>query len=156
MTVDDRERLRKNVADRGRSWTIADAYNKRYYGFDGYGHTPRVVDKMAAYVITMADRRVFSNAKRWQLGVFHGFRERYLGAYLNEFVFRWNRRRTLSIGVRPTRRNRRRRRTDIIVVAADEWSLVAPMRGSPISDPHPAFFRRIVHRVGCRVGKPGN
>jgi hypothetical protein len=30
--------------------------------------------------------------KRWGLGVFHGFREKYLNAYLNEFVFRWNRR----------------------------------------------------------------
>lgn len=38
--------------------------------------------------------RVFSNLKRWGLGVFHGFREKYLNAYLNEFVFRWNRRRS--------------------------------------------------------------
>ena len=27
-----------------------------------------------------------------RLGVFHGFREKYLGAYLDEFVFRWDRR----------------------------------------------------------------
>jgi hypothetical protein len=27
------------------------------------------------------------------MGVYHGFRKRYLQAYLNEFVFRWNRRR---------------------------------------------------------------
>ena len=40
------------------------------------------------------DPPVFSNARRWGLGVFHGFREKYLGAYLNEFVFRWNRRRS--------------------------------------------------------------
>ena len=36
--------------------------------------------------------RVFSNLKRWGLGVFHGFRKNYLNAYLNEYVFRWNRR----------------------------------------------------------------
>ena len=37
--------------------------------------------------------RVFSNLKRWALGTFHGFREKHIDAYLNEFVFRWNRRR---------------------------------------------------------------
>ena len=36
---------------------------------------------------------VFSNLKRWALGTFHGFREKHIDAYLNEFVFRWNRRR---------------------------------------------------------------
>lgn len=36
---------------------------------------------------------VFANVKRWALGTFHGFREKHLDAYLNEFVFRWNRRR---------------------------------------------------------------
>jgi hypothetical protein len=49
---------------------------------------------------------VFANLKR--LGTFHGFREKHLDAYLNEFVFRWNRRRNfrgtfdmmLSIGQR--------------------------------------------------------
>jgi hypothetical protein len=37
---------------------------------------------------------VFANLKRWALGTFHGFREKHLDAYLNEFVFRWNRRRS--------------------------------------------------------------
>jgi hypothetical protein len=36
---------------------------------------------------------VFGNLKRWAYGTFHGFREPHLDAYLNEFVFRWNRRR---------------------------------------------------------------
>jgi hypothetical protein len=30
--------------------------------------------------------------KRWGMGVFHGFRAKYLNAYLNEYVSRWNRR----------------------------------------------------------------
>ena len=38
--------------------------------------------------------RVFANAKRWALGVYHGLREEHLQAYLDEFVFRFNRRRT--------------------------------------------------------------
>ena len=40
-----------------------------------------------------ADNRVFSNLKRWALGTFHGLRRPHLRRYLDEFVFRWNRRR---------------------------------------------------------------
>jgi hypothetical protein len=36
---------------------------------------------------------VFANLKRWALGVYHGLRKAHLGRYLDEFVFRWNRRR---------------------------------------------------------------
>jgi len=36
---------------------------------------------------------VFSNLKTWAKGVFHGLRKRHLQRYLDEFVFRWNRRR---------------------------------------------------------------
>jgi hypothetical protein len=39
--------------------------------------------------------RVFSNLKTWAKGVFHGLRKRHLRRYLDEFVFRWNRRRHL-------------------------------------------------------------
>jgi ISXO2-like transposase domain len=96
--------IRETVVRGSHIWTDD---NKSYYGFDGYGHTPRVRGKLAAHVIMPWIHRVFSNAKRWGLGVFHGFREKYLGAYLNEFVFRWNRRhshrsafdRLLGIGV---------------------------------------------------------
>jgi hypothetical protein len=38
--------------------------------------------------------RVFANAKRWGLGVYHGLRQKHLQTYLDEFVFRFNRRRT--------------------------------------------------------------
>jgi hypothetical protein len=37
---------------------------------------------------------VFSNLKRWALGVYHGLRRNHLQSYLDEFVFRFNRRRT--------------------------------------------------------------
>ena len=37
---------------------------------------------------------MFANAKRWALGVYHGLRQKHLQAYLDEFVFRFNRRRT--------------------------------------------------------------
>lgn len=41
-------------------------------------------------------RRAFSNLKRWGLGTFHGFRAKHLDAYLDEFAFRWNRRRSFQ------------------------------------------------------------
>ena len=54
--------------------------------------------------------RLFSNLKRWGLGVYHGLRKINLQPYLDEFVFRFNRRRTrhaafgtlLGIGTRTT------------------------------------------------------
>ena len=36
---------------------------------------------------------MFSNLKCWALGTFHGLRRAHLRRYLDEFVFRWNRRR---------------------------------------------------------------
>jgi hypothetical protein len=38
--------------------------------------------------------RIFSNLKVWALGVYHGLRRQHLQSYLDEFVFRVNRRRT--------------------------------------------------------------
>ena len=38
--------------------------------------------------------RVFSLFKTWALGVYHGLRSKHLQTYLDEFVFRFNRRRT--------------------------------------------------------------
>jgi hypothetical protein len=48
---------------------------------------------MAAHVVLPWVHRVFSNMKRWAIGVFHGLRGQHLQAHLDEFVFRWNRRR---------------------------------------------------------------
>ena len=48
---------------------------------------------MAAHVVLPWTHRVFSNLKRWGLGTFHGLRRQHLKRHLDEFVFRWNRRR---------------------------------------------------------------
>ena len=48
---------------------------------------------MAAHVVLTWIHRVFAELKRWALGVYHGLRPKHLLAYLNAFVFRWNRRR---------------------------------------------------------------
>ena len=57
-------------------------------------HDPRVIGPMAAHVVLPWIHRVFANAKRWALGVYHGLRREHLQAYLDEFVFRFNRRHT--------------------------------------------------------------
>ena len=49
---------------------------------------------MAAHLVLPWTHRVFSNLKTWALGVYHGPRRKHLQAYLDEFVFRFNRRRT--------------------------------------------------------------
>jgi transposase-like protein len=69
-------------------------------GWSGYAtlkdvkHDPKAVGPMAAHVVLPWVHRVFANAKRWGLGVYHGLRRRHLQRYLDEFVFRFNRRRT--------------------------------------------------------------
>jgi ISXO2-like transposase domain/Transposase zinc-ribbon domain len=69
-------------------------------GWSGYAklkdvrHDPRIVGPMAAHVVLPWVHRVFANAKRWALGVYHGLRAAHLQRYLDEFVFRFNRRRT--------------------------------------------------------------
>ena len=57
-------------------------------------HDPKVVGDTPAHTVLPWVHRVFANAKRWALGVYHGLREEHLQAYLDEFVFRFNRRRT--------------------------------------------------------------
>src|ERR671926_906529 len=57
-------------------------------------HDPRVVGDAPAHAVLPWIHRVFAHAKRWALGVYHGLREKHLQAYLDEFVFRFNRRHT--------------------------------------------------------------
>ena len=58
-----------------------------YPGLSGdYRHDQRVVGKMAG------GHRAFALLKRWALGTYHGLRRKHIDAYLNEFVFRYNRR----------------------------------------------------------------
>jgi len=57
-------------------------------------HEPKVVGDVPAHLVLPWVHRVFANAKRWALGVYHGLRPKHLQAYLDEFVFRFNRRRT--------------------------------------------------------------
>ena len=68
----------------------------RYSGYPGlpdHDHQPKVVGATPAHLVLIWIHRVFSNLKRWALGTFHGLRRAHLRRYLDEFVFRWNRRR---------------------------------------------------------------
>jgi len=65
-----------------------------YPGAPGVHHEPHVIGPMAAHVVLPWVHRVFANLKIWALGVYHGLRRPHLQAYLDEFVFRFNRRRT--------------------------------------------------------------
>ena len=65
-----------------------------YPGAPGVTHDPHVVGPMAAHIVLPWVHRIFSNLKTWALGVYHGLRQDHLQAYLDEFVFRFNRRRT--------------------------------------------------------------
>jgi len=65
-----------------------------YLGAPDVTHEPHVVGPMAAHIVLPAIHRVFSNLKTWALGVFHGLRRKHLKAYLDEFTFRFNRRKS--------------------------------------------------------------
>ena len=73
------------------STILTDGFSS-YQGMKGRKHVPTTVGAMAAHFLPWV-HRVFSNLKRLGLGVYHGFRRAHFQAYLDEFVFRWNRRR---------------------------------------------------------------
>ena len=81
--------VRANVK---RGTTLLTDGHASYPGLSGYRHDPRVVGKMAAHIVLPWIHRVFALLKRWSLGTYHGLRRKHVDTYLNEFVFRYNRR----------------------------------------------------------------
>jgi predicted RNA-binding Zn-ribbon protein involved in translation (DUF1610 family)/transposase-like protein len=81
--------VRANVK---RGATLLTDGHRSYPGLTDYRHDPRVVGKMAGHVVLPWVHRVFSLVKRWGLGTYHGLRRKHIDTYLNEFVFRYNRR----------------------------------------------------------------
>lgn len=68
----------------------------------GYRHTARVIGKDPAQASRLlpAVHRVISLLKRWLLGTHHGRVEtKHLQAYLDEFAFRFNRRKSRHVGM---------------------------------------------------------
>jgi hypothetical protein len=72
--------------------TLLSDGHKSYLSLAGYRHDPRVVGRMAGHVVLLWIHRVFSLLKRLGLGTYHGLRRKHIDTYLNEFVFRYNRR----------------------------------------------------------------
>jgi hypothetical protein len=78
-----------------------------YRDLAGVRHNAITLGPMAAHIALPCIHRLFSNLKRWGLGVYHGLPKTNLQHYL---VFRFNRRRTrhvafdtlLGIGTRTT------------------------------------------------------
>lgn len=74
-------------------------YTDKMAGFGGltaagYVHIPAVqgnIRRGAPHVVPLADRAM-GNLKQWLLGTYHGVSRGQLQAYLDEFVFRHNRR----------------------------------------------------------------
>jgi predicted RNA-binding Zn-ribbon protein involved in translation (DUF1610 family) len=79
-----------NVA--GGSTVVSDGWSG-YRHLKDVKHDPRVIGETPAHLVLPWVHRVFANAKRWAMGVYHGLRTEHLQAYLDEFVFRFNRRR---------------------------------------------------------------
>jgi transposase-like protein len=75
-----------------RGATLLTDGHKSYPGLKGYRHDPRIVGKMAAHIVLPWIHRAFSLMRRWSLGTYHGLRRKHVDTYLNEFVFRYNRR----------------------------------------------------------------
>ena len=79
---------------------LAAASTAKTDGWAGYAavpvaaHEPHVIGSMAAHVVLPWIHQLFSNLKGWARGVYHGLRAKHLQSYLDEFVFRFNRRRT--------------------------------------------------------------
>ena len=72
-------------------------------GFKGYSFMPELGYEHSAVIIGDRERasklfphihRVFSNLKTWLLGTHHGVSPQHMQAYLNEYTFRFNRRKT--------------------------------------------------------------
>ena len=65
-----------------------------YQDIPAIRHNAITIGPMAGHIALPWIHRLFSNLKRWGLGVYHGLRKANLQHYLDEFVFRFNRRRT--------------------------------------------------------------
>ncbi|AKI03419.1 ISXO2-like transposase domain (plasmid) [Hoeflea sp. IMCC20628] len=76
--------------------TIFTDGNPSYQGIPGRIHQSQVVKGMPAHIWFKRIHRVFSLMKRWMMGVYHGVQRRHFDIYLQEFIFRWNRRRHFS------------------------------------------------------------
>lgn len=85
-----REHVEPGAVIRSDGWR---GYSKM--ALKGFQHDQRLVGTPGrAHIVAPHIHRVFSNLKTWLIGTHHGVEPRYLPNYLDEFVFRFNRRHT--------------------------------------------------------------
>lgn len=76
--------------------------NSCYNGIPNRTHIVKnmsAANALPAHISLKWIHSVFSNMQRWAMGTYHGFDEKHVAAYLNEFVFRWNRRRLFASAI---------------------------------------------------------
>jgi predicted RNA-binding Zn-ribbon protein involved in translation (DUF1610 family) len=83
--------LAASVAPSATAQTSAEA---GYGGAPDINHDPDVIGATDAHTPRPRVQRIFSDLKVWALSVHHGLRRKHLQSYLDEFVFRFNRRRS--------------------------------------------------------------
>jgi hypothetical protein len=64
-----------------------------YCGAPGINQDPRVIGALDPQKMRPRVQRIFSDLEVWALSVYHGLRRKHFQSYLDEFVFRFNRRR---------------------------------------------------------------
>ena len=68
--------------------------NTAYRDMPDRGHHAIPIPKQVpAHIVLKQIHRLFSLLKRWAMGVYHGIRKKHADIYLQEFVYRFNRRR---------------------------------------------------------------
>ena len=116
-----------------RSGQLREARGTQACGQDGRQHGGTHPAALGASV-----HRVFANLKRWLTGTFHGARKQHLKRYLDEFTFRWNRRRhtrtafdnLLGLVTRVPHASRRACRRERSAFRASRWRVDRVARGA--------------------------
>lgn len=103
VQVADRETLQRFIAQNTVRGTqiITDGYSayERPPERKHKAHNLSAKNAMPAHIVLKWVHRIFSNFKRWAMGTYHGLREKHVDIYCNEFVFRWNRRRSFQTSI---------------------------------------------------------
>jgi len=81
------------VANLAPDATVHTSEEAGYSGGPNVNESPGIIGASGAYKASARVHRIFSDLKVWALSVYHGLRRKHLQSYLDEFVFRFNRRR---------------------------------------------------------------
>jgi hypothetical protein len=103
VQVADRETLQRFITQNTARGTeiITDSYSayERPPERKHEAHNLSAKNALPAHIVLKWVHRIFSNFKRWAMGTYHGLREKHIDIYCNEFVFRWNRRRSFQTSI---------------------------------------------------------